>query len=107
MAYNADNEVKDVLAEIQKNNRGDFVIASKITNKNTGSVSVDIRQYYTNDADEVKPTSKGIRINTELLPELLAGLVKALEADEMIDLSEKLVSMVDGEGDDEEESSEE
>lgn len=103
MAYNADNEVKDVLAEIQKNNRGDFVIASKITNKNTGSVSVDIRQYYTNDADEVKPTSKGIRINTELLPELLAGLVKALEANEMIDLSETLVSMVDGDGDDEEE----
>lgn len=107
MAYNADNEVKDVLAEIQKNNRGDFVIASKITNKNTGSVSVDIRQYYTNDADEVKPTSKGIRINTELLPELLAGLVKALEANEMIDLSETLVSMVDGDGDDEEESPEE
>lgn len=107
MAYNADNEVKDVLAEIQKNNRGDFVIASKITNKNTGAVSVDIRQYYTNDADEVKPTSKGIRINTELLPELLAGLVKALEADEMIDLSETLVSIVDGDGDDEEESPEE
>ena len=107
MAYNADNEIREVLAEVQKNNRGDYVIASKITNKNTGAVSVDIRQYYTNDANEVMPTAKGIRINTELLPDLLTGLVKALEANEMIDLSEALVSMVDGDGDDTEESSEE
>ena len=50
MAYNADNEIREELAQIQKNNRGEYVIATKITNKISGSVSVDIRQYYTNEA---------------------------------------------------------
>lgn len=96
MAYNADNEIREELAQIQKNNRGEYVIATKITNKTSGAVSVDIRQYYTNEADEVKPTSKGIRINTELLPELLNGLVKALEANEMMDLSDTLNELAEG-----------
>ena len=96
MAYNADNEIREELAQIQKNNRGEYVIATKITNKTSGAVSVDIRQYYTNEADELKPTSKGIRINTELLPDLLNGLVRALEANEMMDLSDMLSDLVDG-----------
>lgn len=96
MAYNADNEIREELAQIQKNNRGEFVIATKITNKTSGSVSVDIRQYYTNEADEVKPTSKGIRINAELLNDLLSGLVCALEANEMMDLADKLNELAEG-----------
>lgn len=96
MAYNANNEIREELAQIQKNNRGDYVIATKITNKTSGAVSVDIRQYFTNDADEVTPTSKGIRINAELLPELLNGLVRALEANEMMDLSDMLNDLAEG-----------
>jgi hypothetical protein len=96
MAYNADNEIREELAQVQKNSRGEYVIATKITNKTSGSVSVDIRQYYTNEVDEVKPTSKGIRINAELLPELLNGLVRALEANEMMDLSDTLNDLAEG-----------
>lgn len=96
MAYNANNEIREELAQIQKNNRGEYVIATKITNKTSGAVSVDIRQYFTNDADEVTPTSKGIRINAELLPDLLNGLVRALEANEMMDLSDMLSDLAEG-----------
>lgn len=96
MAYNANNEIREELAQIQKNNRGEYVIAAKITNKTSGAVSVDIRQYFTNEADEVTPTSKGIRINAELLPDLLNGLVRALEANEMMDLSDMLSDLAEG-----------
>ena len=96
MAYNADNEIREELAQVQKNSRGDYVIATKITNKTSGSVSIDIRQYYTNDSDEVKATSKGVRFNAELLSDMLTGLVKALEVDEMDDLVETLKTLTDG-----------
>lgn len=94
MAYNADNETKEVLAEIQKNNRGDFIVASKITNKNTGAVSIDIRQNYTNDEGELRVTQKGVRLNAELLPDLVKGLVKALEENEVMDLGDELAALL-------------
>lgn len=94
MAYNADNETKEVLAEIQKNNRGDFIVASKITNKNTGAVSIDIRQNYTNDEGELRVTQKGVRLNAELLPDLVKGLVKALEENEVMDLGDELADLL-------------
>lgn len=96
MDYRTNNEVREELAQIQKNNKGEFVIATKITNKTSGSVSVDIRQYYTNEADEVLPTKKGVRINAELLPELLNGLARALELNEMMDLSDMLSDLAEG-----------
>lgn len=94
MAYNADNETKEVLAEIQKNNRGDFIVASKITNKNTGAVSIDIRQNYTNDEGELRVTQKGVRLNAELLPDLVRGLVRALEENEVMDLGDELAALL-------------
>ena len=93
MAYNAANEERTELCAIQKNNRGDFVIATKILNKTTGSVSVDIRQYYTNDDDQVSPKSKGVRFNAENLLELMKALAEALETNEMMDLAEELENL--------------
>lgn len=101
MAYNADNETKEVLAEIQKNNRGDFIVASKITNKNTGTVSIDIRQNYTNDEGELRVTQKGVRLNAELLPDLVKGLVKALEENEVMDLGDELAALLADNNDEE------
>lgn len=94
MAYNADNETKEELVKIQKNNRGDFIVASKITNKNTGAVSIDIRQNYTNDEGELRVTQKGVRLNAELLPDLVKGLVRALEENEVMDLGDELAALL-------------
>lgn len=105
MAY--ENEERKDLAVIKKNNRGDYVVVAKITNKNSGNVSLDIRQFYTDDSDHVIPTKKGIRLNTELAMEVIKAMVKVLEADELMDLQEELNNLVNGSDDEEEDSEEE
>ena len=92
MAYNASNEERKTLVEIEKNSRGEYVIASLITNKSNGNQSLDIRQYYTNDEDQVLPTSKGIRLSSEMALELVKGLIDSLEEDEAYDLYEELAN---------------
>ena len=95
MAYNADNEIREELVTVNKNNRGDAIVATKITSKASGNVSIDIRQYYTDDNDELKPTSKGVRFSVENLLEVMEGLAVALEANEMMDLADKLEVLSD------------
>jgi len=90
MAYNAANEERKELVKIEKGNRGDAIVASQITNKNTGNVSIDIRQFYTNDEGVLSPTSKGVRFSAENLMEVMKGLAFALEADELMDLADEL-----------------
>jgi hypothetical protein len=101
MAYNASNEERVELASVQKNSRGEYIKVAKITNKNTGSVSVDVRLFYTNDSDEVAPTSKGVRFNAELLVDIMSGLAKALESNEVYDLIDELQGIADDEDSDE------
>lgn len=88
MAYNANNEERKVLVDVEKNSRGEHIIGTLITNKNSGNQSLDIRQYYTNDEGSVLPTSKGVRVNTELAYELISGLLDVLEEDELMNLAE-------------------
>lgn len=100
MAYNASNEERVELFNIAKGNKGDAVVGTKITNKNTGNISIDIRQFYTDDEGELKPTSKGVRFSAENLLEVMQGLITALEADEVEDLVDMLPSIdEDVEGD--------
>lgn len=95
MAYNADNEERQELFAIKKNNRGDYVVASAIKNKTTGSVSIDIRQYYTNNDEQVMPTSKGTRFNSENLVEAINGLAKALDVVELDTVIDELTALRD------------
>lgn len=95
MAYNANNETREELVQIRKNSRGDFITASRIKNNNTGNENIDIRQYYTDDNDELKPTSKGVRFNAESLLDVMEGLAKGLEVDEVEDLIDTLKKMLD------------
>lgn len=88
--YDASKEQRTPLVEIQKNNRGEFIVASKIKNTSNGNTSLDIRQYYTNEEGVVCPTSKGIRLNAELALELTSGIVEILEANELMDLRDKI-----------------
>jgi len=99
MAYNADNEERRELCAIKKNNRGDFVVASEIKSKTSGSVSIDIRQYYTNDDDQIMPTKQGVRFNSENLLELMIGLAEGLDVTEMDSLVSKLQELADGKDD--------
>ena len=86
MAYNADNEIREDLGLFDKNSRGDKVAVTKITNKKTGNVAYDIRNMYTNDENEIKHTTKGIRLNSELVVEVVKSLLNGLGEDERQDL---------------------
>lgn len=99
MAYNASKEERTQLVDIKKNERGEHIIATKIKNTTSGSVSLDIRQYYTNDNNDVLPTQKGVRVNSELALELVVGLLGVLEPNELYDLADKIEEMT-GDSDD-------
>jgi len=82
MAYNADNELRDDLGVYDKNSRGDKVAVTKITNKKTGNVAYDIRNMYTTDSGEVRPTQRGVRLNSELIVDVMQSLLIGLGEDE-------------------------
>lgn len=95
MAYNKDNYETEVVLDVEKNQRGDHIIVSKMTTKSTGSVAVDVRNYYTNKDDEVLPTSKGIRVNTEQAPDIIVAMAKTLEITDIEDIIDRLSELVE------------
>jgi len=103
MAYNADNEKKEMIGDLWSNSRGDSIKVQKVTNKTSGTVNADIRRYYTNDDDKVMPTQKGIRINAELIPELIKMLAGMLEYSELDTVQSNLSDMLEAMDADEEE----
>lgn len=64
----------------------------------SGNLYIDIRQMYTTKEDEIKPTQKGVRLNSELVLDLLVGILKA--ADDA-DLINQLIDAMEDESDDE------
>lgn len=94
MAYNSNNEKREELLRVEKNNKGEYIVITKITTA-SGSVNMDMRLYFTDDKGEVRPTQKGVRFNSELLLEILMSLTKGLESDEVMDLMDKLQDMID------------
>ena len=94
-SYDTTNQKEEMLKELWTNTRGDSVRVKSVTNTVSGDVSVDIRRYYTDDNDEVKPTSKGIRLNTELIPDLIEVLASLLEYNEVEEVKEKLDDILD------------
>lgn len=95
MAYNASNETQEELAVIQKNQRGDYLVVKKVTSNVSGSVSADVRNYYTTGEGTVMPTSKGVRVNSELLLDVMVAMAKCLEVNEIEDLKDKLDELLD------------
>lgn len=95
MAYNANNEKQEEIAVIQKNNRGDHIVIKKVTSVKSGNVSIDVRNYFTNEDGDLQPTSKGVRINSELLLEAMMAMAKGLEANEIEDLKDALDTLLD------------
>lgn len=74
-------------AMLDKNSRGDYIQVSSIEGK---MWAMDIRQMYTAADGEIKPTTKGIRVNEELVVDLLVECVKALPSDLYEELMERL-----------------
>lgn len=84
------------VATIEKNNRGEYFKVDKIVEEGKGN-QIDVRAYYTDsDTGEVRPTSKGIRIKSELTADILIAMYNAMdeeskqEFNDMIDAEREL-----------------
>ena len=74
-------------AILDKNSRGAYIQVSTVDNK---MWSMDIRQMYTTVNGEIKPTTKGVRVNEELIVDLLVECIRALPNDLYEELKERL-----------------
>ena len=74
-------------AMLDKNSRGDYIQVSSIEGK---MWAMDIRQMYTAADGEIRPTTKGVRVNEELVVDMLVECVNALPSDLYEELMERL-----------------
>lgn len=61
--------------ELRLNNRGDFLCVD--LNDTGGRQVIDIRRWYTNDDDELMPTSKGVSIPVDHVAEVQKAIQNA------------------------------
>jgi hypothetical protein len=81
------NDITSLLVgSIKKNERGDYINVSRSSYK--GAEGIDIRNFYTNGEGELAPTQKGVNINSELLGEVMALVLKAMSIEEFLDFSD-------------------
>lgn len=89
VAYNADKEEQKEIGLVKKNNRGEYIRVTRIIPKDKNKLeSLDIRLMYTADDDTVRPTVRGVRINSEILPEVIALILKGMSQEEREELRE-------------------
>ena len=98
MAYNQDNETRTQLLEIQKDNRGNYLRVAMIQKNGSDNRSLDIREFWTSDNDEILPTKKGVRIKDEQAVEIVKAMLEILEVDELEDVANTIaMKLADGE----------
>lgn len=93
MAYN--NVEETLLDNIEVGTRGDEIDIKHVRDKSRNTESIDIRRYYIDDNGELAPTKKGVRVNMELVPDIIKAMAKALDTYELEELSEELKSLAD------------
>ena len=89
MAYKSKDK-QEIIAQVQKNSRGEYIQVSKIIPENGKASSVDVRLMYTADDDEIKPTTKGVRLNSEIAGEVIVAMMKALDTEALMDIQSEM-----------------
>lgn len=88
MAYDASKDQFVETAQVKKNARGDVVSVRKVSQDDFKTASIDVRLLEMGGNGELKFTSKGVRINSELGAELAIGILKCLDKAEVMDFME-------------------
>lgn len=84
MAYNFSKENQKILLTLDKNARGDKVVVTEISSKDSNELlAIDIRNYYINSAGEAAPTQKGIRIPADMLSQVVKAIETCLSTENM------------------------
>ena len=93
MAYAANKETE--LFKIKKGNSGNYQVITKVENTKTKDVSVDLRNMFTSDDDQILPTKKGIRISGEDLLDVMKAMLNCLDVTELDDLKDAIDDILD------------
>lgn len=80
---------QEIHALIDKDSRGNYIQVSTLADK---MWSLDVRQMYTTSDGEIKPTTKGVRMNEELVIDVLAECINALPEDLYEELMERVAN---------------
>lgn len=109
MAYSA-KEKQNEIGLVRKNSRGEYIRVARIIPEDSRKLeSLDIRLMYTAEDGSVRPTTKGIRVNSELLPEVVSLIIKGMSHEELAELevmlSDEGISFTRGYEDDSDEYS--
>lgn len=94
MAYGRSNEVQNVIATFDKNQRGDKIRVSRIDKTNYDSSFIDIRNMYTDEEGELRYTSRGVRFNSEIALDIILALVESLSEDEKVGNKEEFMKAI-------------
>lgn len=89
--YNANNEQRTVLADVKKNDKGDFIRVSFVNNGK--SKSYDIRNMYTENGEE--KYAKGVRVKDEQLVDVLFAILNDMDADNFNALMDKVNTTIE------------
>lgn len=83
LAYNSKDEIQEIIGIFDKNSRGDKIRVTRIIKKKSNTIYVDVRNMYTDQDGEIRPTQKGIRLNSEIAVDIICAMLEAL-GDEVI-----------------------
>lgn len=86
MAYSA-KERQNEIGLVRKNSRGEYIRVARVIPEDSKKLeSLDIRLMYTAEDGSIKHTTKGIRVNSELLPEVVSLIIKGMSQEELDEL---------------------
>lgn len=81
--------VRTLVCELRKNDKGEYFHVTRVKPEDPKSnmmEAVDVRVMYTaidpNEGEVIKPTQKGVYVNSEMVAELTAGIFKAMSSEE-------------------------
>lgn len=79
MAYDFTKEKAEIIASVEKNDRGDHVQVRRITKPDKTQV-IDIREFYLSKSDMTThlPTQRGLRLNDEVIVDVVAAILKGM-----------------------------
>ena len=92
MAYDASNEKQVEVGCIDKNTYGDKIMVKRIIPKDKARLeSVDVRNMYTSKDGNVYPAKQGgLRMNSELVVEVMTLVYKAMSEEERSDFQNSI-----------------
>jgi hypothetical protein len=78
LAYNFKDEIQEIIGIFDKNSRGDKIRVTRIIKEKSNTIYVDVRNMYTDQDGEIRPTQKGIRLNSEIAVDVICAMLEAL-----------------------------